>query len=262
MVVLLAALAVSAAWAQDGMTLSAHAGEGSRSVLVSGTTTRPGDVTLVVSFPDGGIADAYQLRPGPGGGFAQEIVISPAWGQDGTYTIKARQDESSRYSAQASVEIAGGRALETDSIQSTFDRLAEPPEPAGELEVRADGEPGSSLVTVSGTAATLGEPVRVEVSGPDGAVVAAAALEPLRDGTFSAPLQVGGPLWEDGTYTVRARQAGDPAYEDSALIEVAGGVVVPEFGAAAALAAAALAGAVAAGRLGGRHSDKSSRAKV
>ena len=253
MVLLLAALAFSAAWAQEGMTLSVAAGEGSRSVLVSGTTSRPGDVTLVFVFPDGGIADAYQLTPGPGGAFAQEIRISPAWGQDGTYVVRAQQDGSSRYSAQAGVEIAGGRALETGAVQSTFDRLAESTEPEVGLEVLAQGEIGSDLVTVSGTAATIGSPVRIEVTGPGGVVVAAAALEPLRDGTFSAPLRTGGPLWEDGTYTVTARQAGDPAHEDSAEIEVAGGVVVPEFGAAAAIAAAALAGAVGAGRLGGHR---------
>ena len=117
------------------------------------------------------------------------------------------------------------------------------------MTVSADGEIGSEMVTVSGTAATLEAPVRVRVLGPDGEVVVVAELEPLRDGTFSAILEVGGALWEkDGFYTVEARQDGSPAYRDAAEIEIRGGVVVPEFGAAAALAAAGLAGAVAAGR--------------
>lgn len=246
MIVALLALALAA---EAGMTLTVAAEDGSRSVLVVGTTSRADDVTMLVVSPDGNIVDAYQMTPEPDGSFVQEIRISPAWLQDGAYRIRAQQGNYELYSAEAGVDVAGGRALETESVQSTTDRLAEPAERARVLEVSADGEIGSEMVTVSGMAATLEAPVRVQVRGPDGEIVVVAEIEPLRDGAFSALLEIGGSLWEkDGFYTVEARQDGDPAYQDSAEIEIRGGVVVPEFGAAVALAAAGLAGAVAVGR--------------
>lgn len=235
--------------AEAGMTLTVTAEDGSRSVLVVGTTSRADDVTMLVVSPDGNIVDAYQMTPEPDGRFSQEIRISPAWLQDGTYWVRAQQGDYELYSAKASVDVAGGRALETESVQSTTDRLAEPTERTRVLEVNADGEVGSETVTVSGMAATLEALVHVQVLGPDGEIIVVAELEPLRDGTFSAILEVGGSLWEkDGFYTIEAHQDGDPSYQDSAQIEIRGGVVVPEFGAAAALAAAGLAGAVAIGR--------------
>lgn len=246
MIIALLALALAA---EAGMTLTVSAEDGSRSVLVAGATARADDVTMLVVSPDGNIVDAYQMTPEPDGSFVLEIRISPAWKQDGTYWIRAQQGDYDLYSAEAGVGIADGRALETESVQSTADRLAEPAERSRVLTVIADGEVGSEAVTVSGAAATLEAPVRVRVLGPDGEVVVVAEIEPLRDGTFSAILEVGGALWEkDGFYTVEARQDGSPAYQDSAEIEIRGGVVVPEFGAAVALAAAGLAGAVAAGK--------------
>lgn len=246
------ALALSASAAEAGMTLTVSAEDGSRAVLVAGSTSRQDDVSVVVVSPDGGIADAYQVTPDPRGAFWLEIKISPTWRQDGEYAVRAHQGSSPLYSAEAGVRVSGGRALQTESVQSTFDRLAEPAERRGVLEVRAVGEFESDMVTVSGTAATLDSPVHVEISEPGGKIILIAQLEPLRDGTFSAPLQTGGPLWEtDGTYTVTARQGGGRPQSDSAEIEIAGGVVVPEFGAAAALAAAGFAGAVAAGKRAG-----------
>ena len=249
LLLLVAALAASAPAAEAGMTLTVWAGEGSRSVHVSGETSRMRDVTVVVVSPSGALVDAYQATPGPGGGFEKEFRISELWREDGVYYVRASQG-APLYSAEAGVRVSDGRAHQTEEARSTFERAAEPREPGGALELRADGEPGSDLVEVSGTAATLDLPVRVEVRGPDGRVVAAASLEPLADGSFSAPLQTGGRLWEkDGLYTVSASQG---PREASARIEISGGLVVPEFGSAAALAAAGFAAAVAAGRRLGR----------
>lgn len=241
---LVAALAVSAS-AEAGMTLTVEAGDGSRSVSVSGTTSRQADVIVVVVSPSGALVDVYQAAPGAGGEFATEFRISELWREDGVYVVRAQQG-APLYSAQAGVRVSDGRAHQTESVQSTFERLAEPDGRKGELELRADGELGSDLVVVSGVAATLDLPVRVQVRGPDGGLVAAASLEPLADGSFSAPLQTGGRLWEqDGFYEVSASQGPEEA---SALIEISGGVVVPEFGSAAAIAAAGAAAAAAAGR--------------
>ena len=241
----IAALAASAAAAEPGMTLAVEAGDGSRSVLVYGTTSRDLEVTVVVVSPSGALVDVHQAAPDGDGGFAREFRISDLWREDGLYEVRAQQG-APLYSARAAVQISDGRAHATESAQSTFERLAEPAGLERSLEVSAGGEPGSDLVTVSGAAATLDLPVLVRVFAPDGGVVAEAVLEPRGDGTFSAPLQTGGRLWEqDGVYAVSASQG---SAEARAEIEISGGVVVPEFGSAAAVAAAGLAAAAAAGR--------------
>jgi predicted secreted protein with PEFG-CTERM motif len=47
---------------------------------------------------------------------------------------------------------------------------------------------------------------------------------------------VGGPLWkQDGFYTVTVQQFEDPKYTASTQVDIKDGVVVPEFGAIAAM---------------------------
>ena len=49
-------------------------------------------------------------------------------------------------------------------------------------------------------------------------------------------ISVGGPLWsQDGAYTVTAQQGNDSMFTDSVEVEVADGLVVPEFGTIAAM---------------------------
>ena len=76
----------------------------------------------------------------------------------------------------------------------------------------------------------------VTVIAPNGNIVTIDQLTPGSDGTFSTDIGVGGPMWsQDGIYTVTAQQGDADLYQASVEVDVADGVVVPEFGTVASL---------------------------
>ena len=77
------------------------------------------------------------------------------------------------------------------------------------------------------------------VIAPNGNLVSVDQITPDASGDFATDISVGGPLWsQDGMYTVTAQQ-GDPQngslFTDSVEVDIADGLVVPEFGTIAAM---------------------------
>jgi len=95
--------------AGGGMSLSADC-SGS-SCDISGTTDRNGDITLMVTAPNGNIIATDQITPS-GGSFMTTIETGGAlWSQDGMYTISAHQGAASNYQTSADVEIIDGHVI-------------------------------------------------------------------------------------------------------------------------------------------------------
>ena len=88
----------------------------------------------------------------------------------------------------------------------------------------------------------------MRAEAPDGSPVLDARVAPYPDGSFEVRIDASGGEWAaDGQYRITLRQGFEPAPPDLVIVEVAGGAVVPELGAAAAAAlAAAVAAALAA----------------
>ena len=80
------------------------------------------------------------------------------------------------------------------------------------------------------------EEVTFTVTSPNGNLVSVDQISPNSSGDFATDISVGGPLWsQDGAYTVTAQQGTGSAFTDSVEVEVADGLVVPEFGTIAAM---------------------------
>ena len=76
----------------------------------------------------------------------------------------------------------------------------------------------------------------MKVIAPNGNVVSVEQITPNLDGKFSKNITTGGPLWtQDGIYRVTAQQGDSSDRTTSIEVEIVDGVVVPEFGAIAAL---------------------------
>lgn len=101
----------TAAAAAGGLTLTATGIEGSTTINVSGTTDRNGDITLIVTAPNGNIIATDQITPS-GGSFMTTIETGGAqWGEDGDYIISAQQGDASNYKTSADIAIVDGHVI-------------------------------------------------------------------------------------------------------------------------------------------------------
>jgi len=106
-----AAEETAVAAAAGGLSLSAGGVEGSTTINVSGTTDRGDDITLKVIAPNGNIVSVDQVTPS-GGSYSATIGTGGSqFGQDGVYTITARQATASMYNASAEIEIIDGHVI-------------------------------------------------------------------------------------------------------------------------------------------------------
>ena len=95
---------------------------------------------------------------------------------------------------------------------------------------------GSTTIDISGWTDRVSQDITLTVTAPNGNVVSVAQVSPMLDGQFTSVITTGGPLWkQDGFYTVTAQQFDDPKYTASTEVDIADGVVVPEFGTIAAM---------------------------
>ena len=108
------------------------------------------------------------------------------------------------------------------------------------MSLTAIAEEGENIISISGETTSNITDVTIRVISPNGSnVVGVDQVTPDANGGFATDISVGGPLWsQDGAYTVTAQQ-GDPQngsiFTDSVEVEVADGLVVPEFGTIAAM---------------------------
>jgi len=231
-----------------GMSLTATAEEGGNTISITGTTTaNNGAVTLQVKTPDGNNLQAIgQQTPDANGDFGETFNVSN-WKQNGMYTITANQGNSSLlYNITVSVEVIDGMTSETSasdssmvSRQSNANLATATTESTDEirgLSITATAEEGSDTIEITGQTTKSNEDVTFTVTSPNGNIISIDQTSPDSNGDFATIISVGLPQWsQDGAYTVTAQQGNDSMYTDSVEVEVADGVVVPEFGTIAAM---------------------------
>ena len=236
------------AFAKDaGMSLTAVAEEDGNIISVSGeTTSNITDVTFRVISPNGqNVVAVDQVAPDANGEFSTQFNVSN-WSQDGMYQIKANQGTSLLYSITVGVEVNSGMTAETSATQSSMvenytneDALAvttAATEEIGGLSISANAVEGSDTIGITGQTSKTNQDVTFTVTSPNGNLVSVAQVSPESSGSFATDILVGGPLWsQDGAYTVTAQQGNDSMFTDSVEVEVADGLVVPEFGTIAAM---------------------------
>jgi predicted secreted protein with PEFG-CTERM motif len=230
-----------------GMSLTATAEEGGSTISLTGTTTaNNGAVTFQVKTPDGNNLQAIgQETPDANGDFSETFNVSN-WKQNGMYTITASQGNSLLYNITVSVEVIDGMTSETSASDSSMvsrqskDNLAtattESTDEIRGLSIAATAEEGSDTIEITGQTTKSNEDVTFTVTSPNGNIISIDQTSPDTNGDFATIISVGLPQWsQDGAYTVTAQQGNDSMYTDSVEVEVADGVVVPEFGTIAAM---------------------------
>ena len=162
------------------------------------------------------------------------------------YEIKANQGTSLLYSIAVSVDVNSGMTVETSTTESsmvnnfsnedTLEVTSSPTETIGGLSISANAMEGSDTIEITGETSKTNQDVTFTVTSPNGNLVSVDQVSPESSGNFATDILVGGPLWsQDGAYTVTAQQGNDSMFTDSVEVEVADGLVVPEFGTIAAM---------------------------
>jgi len=229
---------------ESGMSVTATATEGGNIISVTGSTTSSqGDVAFTVTTPDDfNLQTIGQETPDANGEFSVEFNVSN-WKQDGMYKIIAKQGVSSLYNIKLYVEVTSGVTAETSTTDSSvvINRDALPPSNYVErgLWIQANAMEGSDTIEITGYSSHASDDVIFTVIAPNGNLVSIDQITPDANGDFATDISVGGPLWsQDGMYTVTAQQ-GNPTngsiFTDSVEVEIADGLVVPEFGTIAAM---------------------------
>ena len=104
------------------------------------------------------------------------------------------------------------------------------------LSISANAVEGSDTIEITGITSKTNEDVTFKVTAPNGNFIEAGQVSPNTNGEFATDISVGLPQWsQDGAYTVTAQQGNDSMFTDSVEVEVADGLVVPEFGTIAAM---------------------------
>jgi len=244
-----------------GMAVTATAEEGGNIISVSGeTTSNITDVTIRVISPNGSNFVAVdQVTPDSNGEFSTEFNVSN-WKQDGLYEIKINQGTSSGKFASGSivssssllytftlyVDVTSGMTAETSTGDSstvldtgvTPDTKFNYSDERG-LWIEANAMEGSDTIEITGTTTRTNGDVVFTVTAPNGNLVSVDQISPDSSGDFATDISVGGPLWsQDGVYTVTAQQGNTlngSIFTDSVEVDIADGLVVPEFGTIAAM---------------------------
>jgi len=229
------------AFAQNsGMSITATADKGSNTITVMGMTSSGyTDVTFLVKNPSGNNVVAIdQVTPDEEGNFGTEFKVG-LWAEDGFYTIQAMQGQGI-FSLKVLVEVNNGMTENIFETESTLEgdfvlNLPSTTRDAG-LEIYAEAEIGSSIITITGETDRVSQDITLTVTAPNGNIVSIDQVSPMLDGEFTSVITTGGPLWkQDGFYAVTARQFDDPKYTASTEVDIKDGLVIPEFGTIAAM---------------------------
>ena len=227
-----------------GMSLTAEASEGSDTILIRGqTASHVTDITFKVASPDGFNILAFdQITPDANGYFSTEFKLGPSWKQNGFYTITAMQSvhANSLYTMSVMVEVVNGVTMETLVTKSNLETGIFVPEleqlSLKGLTMKANAMEGSTTIGIVGHSDRTNIDIILKVIAPNGNVVSVEQITPDLDGKFAIDITTGGPLWtQDGIYTVTAQQGESSNHKASVEVEIVDGVVIPEFGAIAAL---------------------------
>ncbi len=225
----------------QGMSITATAKKGSDAITVTGhTVSNITDVTFRVTSPNGNVVSVGQITPDASGDFETQFKIGPTWKENGLYTITAMQSvtQNSLYTLKVRVGIVNGMTEAISVTSSNLEKgiIKDTAVTSQGLSVFADFEVGTNKIEITGVTNKISTDVTLTVNAPNGNVVSVNQVSPKMNGEFKTTITTGGPLWkQDGMYTVTAQQGTDSRYKDSVQVEILNGVVVPEFGAIAAL---------------------------
>ncbi len=201
------------------------------SILVYGKVTGVvpySTVSLSVTAPDGEIVYSPNLSFDDDGNFKRLIHPTLPSFKPGTYTVTASHEDIS-YVAQIQFTVSG-KDLPQPIIPDTPSEAIED-KTDSDLYIVADAMVGDSFINVRGKTVWIDRDVLLTVSSPNGNLITIAQVTPTTNGDFSAQINIGGSMWkEDGLYTVTAHQGDASELEDSVIVDIADGVVVPEFG--------------------------------
>jgi len=238
-----ATLTISPSFAQQyqsGMELSLSAEQGSTSITVSGfTSILSEDVAITVTSPNGNIVTIEQVSPDRNGNFMTVLKTSSLlWKQDGMYIVTAQQGERNLYKFRLPVQVIGGTTQFTsvsDSSIATHVTSGVPFQETRYLNLDVEAILGETTINVRGQTDRATD-ITIKVIAPNGNLVSIDQITPNPDGSFMTVLQTNSVLWkQDGFYTITAQQGESSLYTDSTDVEIVDGVIIPEFGAIAAL---------------------------
>ena len=230
----------SDAYAQgSGMSMDVTS-EGSTLSVSGQTTTLLNDVTIRVTAPSGKVVDVAQVSPGLDGEYMKDIQIGSHWNENGWYTIRAQQGDSTLYQLTMQVEISGGSVMDVSESQSSLDfgtgSIVTPTDDVGGLTMTVDAPEGALAIGIDGQTDHTHTDVTLTVYAPNGNLISVDQITPNQNGAFSTVIGVGCPSWEqDGFYTITAKQGVNNFYSETAEVEIKDCVVVPEFGTIAAM---------------------------
>ncbi|HJJ22802.1 MAG TPA: PEFG-CTERM sorting domain-containing protein [Nitrosopumilus sp.] len=229
----------------QGMSLTATADKGSDTITVTGKTiSKITDVTFRVTSPSGNnIVAIGQVSPDENGDFATIFKVGPGWAEDGLYEIQAMQgvNANSLYTLHVLVGVTEGMTEKTSVTESNLETGIFKPNETNVardtgLTISADAKIGSTKINITGMTDRLSQDVTLTVTAPNGNIMSIDQVSPDENGTITATITTGGPLWkQDGIYIVTAKQYDSPNYTASTEVDIADGVVVPEFGTIAAM---------------------------
>ena len=104
------------------------------------------------------------------------------------------------------------------------------------LSITANAIEGSDTFEIIGSTTDVTNDITFVVKSPTGNLIHVDQISPDTKGDFRLDIEVKDGLWfQDGAYTVTAQQGSDSMFTDSVEVEVADGLVVPEFGTIAAM---------------------------
>ncbi len=219
----------------SGMEVSLTAAEGSTTISLSGTTSITNKaISVIVTGPlFGNIITIDQITPNADGSFMTDIKVGgEVWKNDGKYTVAISQGKGPLYNFALSVGVTGGTTELTSVSESTLEFLDTGivrTEERG-LTITADAVVGTTTIGISGQTDRMTD-ISIRVISPNGNVVSIDQITPNADGSFMKDINIGGDQWkQNGFYTIEASQGTGGLYQDVFTVDIADGVIIPEFG--------------------------------
>ena len=143
------------------------------------------------------------------------------------------------YTMSVEVEVINGMTIETLATESNLEtgifvpKIEQNKKP---FTMSANAMEGSTTIEIKGYSDRTNVDITLKVIAPNGNVVSVEQITPGLDGKFAKNITTGGPLWtQDGDYTVVAQQGEISDHKASVKVGIVDGVVIPEFGAIAAM---------------------------
>lgn len=196
-------------------------------------------VNLEVISPDGDTVYSFNVDFDSDGNFKRIIHPTLPGFTSGDYTVIATHDEIEQ-SAKISFTVIGKDVPKTSVREDTSDIKKVPEiveeQPPSDMSIVANVVEGDTEINIVGKTFWSDRDVTLKVSSPNGNLITIAQVTPDDNGDFSTVIKIGGPMWkEDGLYSVTAFQGDHSELKDSVTVDIANGVVVPEFGSIAVM---------------------------